>query len=338
MKNNIERSHTCPVVYLKNYASESDKYYEEIKNKGFRESTREDYEIWVYDKHQDRKFRTNLSNVAVRKKFYSQESEKLFQLFENKVAKEIEKIRGPHLSTELILIDLIPIFRFMVYQLIRTPKFQKKLLRDQEFLKSMDQETYEKSIMRLAFAKVSEDITKELINNIHEDLIFYNLLEDRYNHFTAVILRNKLYNPLLTSDSPVIYDNIEFFPTYLEELGKYTFSVMLNSQSFLYFPLSREFSVAFYNFSSDQQGGIGITDEITNFDLLNQLNSLIFRFSERFIYVKYYKDLEYVREIRKICGDNLNEEYPTLEKTHNIMEKLTEDKKKPNIRFHKGKL
>ena len=142
VKNNkiIKRPHTCPVVYLQNFSKISAKYYQKLKSfnvNSYREPNRNEFIIYAHDiLNNSEIFKTSLQNIGVRKLFYSDRVEHYLKTLESKVGKQFRKIRDMTLST---FINPYPVFRFIMSQLIRTPKFQEKIKRDQIYLKDLEE-------------------------------------------------------------------------------------------------------------------------------------------------------------------------------------------------------
>jgi hypothetical protein len=81
----------------------------------------------------------------------------------------------------------------------------------------MDQGDFQESFMRLVGVQKPVEVTQNSFNYIHEDFIMNNLLETIHKWATITLINNNTDIPLITSDSPVVYNNLEFFPTYLRE-------------------------------------------------------------------------------------------------------------------------
>jgi len=118
----VKRPHICPVVYLQNFSHLSPKYIEKsFTVKTFREPKRKEYLIYVHNKIKNSPvFETSLKNIGVRKLFYSNQIEEYLRYIESQVSIEFRKIRE---IIDVAYIKTLPIFRFIMSQLVRTPKF-----------------------------------------------------------------------------------------------------------------------------------------------------------------------------------------------------------------------
>ena len=138
----------------------------------YREAKRNDFIIFAHDKIKNSKiFNTSLQNIGIRKYFYSKRVESYLRVLESRVGKQFRKIRDMTIAT---FIDSFPIFRFLMSQLIRTPKFQEKILKDQIYMMKMDEEDFRESIMRGLLVQKPEEVTQNSLKKIHEDFIMNN--------------------------------------------------------------------------------------------------------------------------------------------------------------------
>ena len=74
-------------------------------------------------------------------------------------------------------------------QLIRTPKFQEKIRKDQIYLMEMDEEEYIESLIRLSIVQKPTEITENGLKRLHEDFIMNNTLEQIYKSIFSVIIK-----------------------------------------------------------------------------------------------------------------------------------------------------
>jgi len=325
----VKRPHTCPVVYLQNFSKISSNYYEKLKNynvKTYRKPNRNEFMIFAHDKLKNSKiFNTSLQNIGVKKDFYSRQIESYLRVLESRVGKQFRKIRDMSLST---FINPYPVFRFIMSQLIRTPKFQEKIRKDQIYLKEMDEEDFRESIMRGTLVQKPTEVTLKSLKKIHEDFIMNNLLETIYKWATITLATNKTDIPFITSDSPVIYNHLEFFPSYLTKENRIVFSIIIIPDTVtFYFPIDPRFSIMINKFSN-KKTEVTIQDEdIFDRNLIMTMNMLEYQYSERFIYLKE-KDEDLVKEIRDRCNDNFNKDYQSMEDSYKVLEE--ERKKRSN--------
>jgi len=321
----VRRTHTCPVVYLQNFATISARYYEKLKNytvKTYKKPDRNDFLICTHDKFINSKiFNRSLQNVGVRRDFYSKRVEAYLRILEHQVGKQFKKIRDMAVAS---FINPFPIFRFIMSQLIRTPKFQDKLRKDQIFLLEIDEEEFQKSIMKSLFVQKPKEVTDISLKKMHEDFIMNNMLETIYKWSTIAVITNNTDIPFITSDSPVVYNNAEFFPSYLHEEKRIEFSMIFSHHNInFYFPIDPRFSLIINNFDNKKKEPT-IINEITNdTELIMMMNMLEYQYSERFIYLRE-KDEELVRKIRNKCESELNKDYQSMEYSYSVMKEENE--------------
>jgi len=321
----VKRPHTCPVVYLQNFSKISPKYYEKLKNfniKTYREPSRNEFMIYAHDKLTNSKILyASLQNIGVRKEFYSKRVESYLKVLESRVGKQFRKIRDMSIST---FIDPFPVFRFIMSQLIRTPKFQEKIRKDQVYLMEMNEEDFRESIMRGLLVQKPTEVTSKSLKKIHEDFIMNNLLETIYKWSTIILATNNTDIPFVTSDSPVVYNNAEFFPSYLNKEKRIEFSMVFNPDTVtFYFPIDPRFSLIINNFNNEKKEPT-ITDEVIfDKDLVMTMNMLEYQYSERFIYLRERNE-DLVKEIRDKCGKVLNKDYQPMEHSYTVMKEETD--------------
>jgi hypothetical protein len=315
----MKRPHTCPVVYLQNFSRISPKYYEKLKNytvKTYRKPERNDFIIYAHNKVSNSKiFDTSLQNIGVRKNFYSKRVESYLRVLESKVGKQFRKIRDMTIAT---FINPFPVFRFIMSQLIRTPKFQKKIQKDQIFLMKMDEKEFQESIMRLLLVQKPKEVTQNSMNKIHEDFIMNNLLETIYKWSTITLATNNTDIPFITSDSPVVYNNAEFFPSYVNKVNRIEFSMIFSQNVTFYFPIDPRFAFMINRFNNQQKEPIIKDETIFDPELIMNMNMLEYQYSERFIYLRD-KNEELVKIIRTKCGNDINKDYQLMEYSYSVM-------------------
>ncbi|NVM19606.1 MAG: DUF4238 domain-containing protein [Candidatus Lokiarchaeota archaeon] len=323
----IKRSHTCPVVYLQNFAKVSDSYYQKLLNfdkNSYREPKRNEFLIYAHDKIENSAlFNTSLNNIGVKKNFYSSGVEKYLESLENNVGKQFRKIRNMALST---FINSSSIFRFIMCQLIRTPKFQEKIRKDQLFLRDMNEEDFQRSIMRGILVQKPEEVTQKSLKKIHEDFIMNNLLETIYKWSTISLVTNNTDIPFITSDCPVVYKNAEFFPSYLNREKHIAFSIIIVPDTVnFFFPIDPRYAFLINNFDNNKKEVTIRDEDIFDEELIMTMNMLEYQHSERFIYLKD-NDEELVKKIRNKCGDKLNIEYQSMEYSYKVIKEEREMK------------
>ena len=296
----------------------------------YREAKRNDFIIFAHDKIKNSKiFNTSLQNIGIRKYFYSKRVESYLRVLESRVGKQFRKIRDMTIAT---FIDSFPIFRFLMSQLIRTPKFQEKILKDQIYMMEMDEEDFRESIMRGLLVQKPEEVTQNSLKKIHEDFIMNNLLETIHKWSTITLATNNTDIPFITSDSPVVYNNAEFFPSYLNKEKRIEYSMIFNPDTVnFYFPIDPRYAFIINNFDNKKKE-VSILDEVI-FDpeLVMTMNMLEYQYSERFIYLREINE-ELVKKIRIKCGSDLNKDYQSMEYSYSVIKeereksaKLTKD-------------
>ncbi len=329
----VKRPHTCPVVYLQNFSKISPKYYEKLKNynvKTFRRPNRNEFMIFAHDKLKNSKiFNTSLQNIGVRKYIYSKRVESYLRVLESKVGKQFRKIRDMTFST---FINPYPVFRFIMSQLIRTPKFQEKIRKDQIYFKEMDEKDFRESIMRGLLVQKPTEVTPKSLEKIHEDFIMNNLLETIYKWATITLATNKTDIPFITSDSPVVYNHLEFFPSYLTKEKRINFSIIFNPDTVtFFFPIDPRFSIMINKFNNEKTEVTIQDEDIFDRKLVMTMNMLEYQYSERFIYLKE-KNEGLVKEIRDKCDNNFNKEYQFMEYSYKVIkEEIEKNRNKINL-------
>ncbi len=92
------RFHTCPVVYLQNFAHFNPSYQKKLLNftdKTYRDPNRNEYLIYAHNKIENSKiFCTSLERIGIKKRFYSEEIDKFIQRIELKAGREFHRVRG----------------------------------------------------------------------------------------------------------------------------------------------------------------------------------------------------------------------------------------------------
>ena len=315
----VKRPHTCPVVYLQNFSVISSKYYQKLKNFNvitYREPKRNEFMINAHYKITNSKtFKTSLQNIGIRKNFYSDRVESYLGKLESAVGKQFKKI---HVMTTLSYINPYPIFRFIMSQLIRTPKFQEKIRKDQIYLMEMDEEEYIESLIRLSIVQKPTEITENGLKRLHEDFIMNNTLEQIYKWSTITLLTNNTDTPFITSDSPVVYNQAEFFPSYLFKEKRVEFSMIFNPNSIFFFPIDPSFAILINRFDNQRTDALINYKEIFDKDNILDFNMLEYQYSEKFIYLREPNE-ELIKEIRAKCNNEFNKDYQSMEFSYNVM-------------------
>jgi choline kinase len=196
----------------------------------------------------------------------------------------------------------------------------------------MDKEDFRESIMRALFVQKPEEVTQNSLKKIHEDFIMNNLLETIYKWSTITLATNHTDIPFITSDSPVVYNNAEFFPSYLNKEKRIEYSMIFNPDTVnFYFPIDPRYAFIINNFDNKKKE-VSILDEVI-FDpeLVMTMNMLEYQYSERFIYLREINE-ELVKKIRIKCGSVLNKDYQSMESSYSVIKeereksaKLTKD-------------
>lgn len=323
------RTHTCPVVYLQNFATISPRYYEKFKNynsKTYQRPKRNDFLICTHDKITNSKITNkSLQNVSVRNDFYSNQVEAYLRVLEGKVGKQFKKIRDMAVAS---FINPFPIFRFIMSQLIRTPKFQDKIRKDQFFLMEMEEAEFRDSIMNNLLVQKPKEVTPISLKKIQEDFIINNLLETIYKWSTITVVTNNTNIPFITSDCPVVYNNAEFFPSYLIKEDRIEFTMLHQRDNVtFYFPIDPRFSILINKFDNKKKEPTIINETAFNLEHVMTMNMLEYQYSERFIYLRE-KNEELVKKIRNKCGNELNKDYQSMEYSYSVMKE--ENEKLPN--------
>jgi len=327
VKNNkvIKRPHTCPVVYLQNFSKISAKYYQKLKNfnvNSYREPSRNEFIIYAHDKLNNSEiFKTSLQNIGVRKFFYSDRIENYLKTLEFRVGTQFKKIRDITKST---FINPYHVFRFIMAQLIRTPKFQEKIRKDQIYLKDMEEKEFHESIMRGVLVQKPTKVTENSLKKIHEDFIRNNMLETIYKWSTITLVTNNTDTPFITSDSPVVYNHAEFFPSYLNKEDRIEFSMIFNPDAVLFFfPIDPMFAVIINKFNNKKTDATIQYEDIFDNELVITLNMLEYQYAERFIYLREPKE-DLIKELREKCGNEFNKDYQSMEFSYKVLKEENE--------------
>lgn len=328
----VKRPHTCPVVYLQNFSKISPKYYEKFKNyntKTYRKPNRNDFTIFTHNKiNNSNIFNPSLQNIGVKKNFYSNRVESYLRVLESRVGKQFKKIRE---MTRFTFINSFPVFRFIMSQLVRTPKFQEKIRKDQFYLMEMDEVEFQESIMRRIFVQKTTEVTQNSLSRIQEDFIMNNLLETIFKWSTITLVANNTEIPFITSDSPVVYNNAEFLPSYIKKENHIEFSMIFSQNVTFYFPIDPRFAFMIDRFDTQKKTPTIVPKTIFDPKLVMNMNMLEYQYSERFIYLRE-KDERLIKKIRAKCGTDYNKDYQSMEYSYSVMKeemktraKLTKD-------------
>ncbi|MFX0029717.1 MAG: DUF4238 domain-containing protein [Candidatus Hermodarchaeota archaeon] len=316
----VKRTHTCPVVYLQNFAKVSPQYYEKLKYYN-QKPKRKDFTVYVHDKIQNSKISNrSLQNIGVRKNFYSPQVEHYLKKLEAKVGSQFKKIR---MATRAVFVELLPIYRYIMSQLVRTPKFQEKLRKDQLFLMKMDDKEFQESLMKFMLVHKPIVVTNASLQKIQEDFIQYNLLEANFKRATITLITNYTDIPFITSDSPVVYNNVEFLPSYLNDQNQIHYSMIFVPETRFYIPIDPRFSLLIDRFNMEREEVAVLDEFVFDEELVMMMNMLEYQYSERFIYLKD-TDEELIKKIRRKCGIELDKEYQSLEYSYNVLKKESE--------------
>jgi hypothetical protein len=328
----VKRPHTCPVVYLQNFSRLSPNYLKCFDNsdyKTYQKPDRKDFLIYAHNKIKNEPFfETNLDNIGVRKNFYlSNKIERYLEQIETKVGVEFRKIRSMTISA---YVDPFIIFRFMMSQLLRTPKFLQKIEKDTIYLKNMSDEEYSKSLMFLYNVQKPKEITKNILLKLQKDMILNNTLEKIYKWSRITLFTNHTSIPYITSDSPVIYYGVEFFPSFLKKDGRIEFSILFDNYPLFFFPIDPHFAFFIGKFDNKQEDAI--IDYVEEFEerRVMLLNMLMYQYSEKMVMMKE-KDDGLIENIRKLCKADINREYPSLEVSYESIKKRVEESNQRSV-------
>ena len=207
----------------------------------------------------------------------------------------------------------------MMSQLVRTPKFLRKIEKDLLFLKNMPVEEFKQSIMNAYLVQRPKDVNKEILMKIHENMILYNTLENVYKWSKIVLITNHTHIPFITSDSPVIYNNINFLPSYLGSKDRIEFTILWTEYSQMIFPLDPNFAIMISDRDNKREEAIIDYEDVFDERAILMVNMLIYQYSERMVFMKN-KDRGLINVIRKTCGNDLNKEYLSLEVSYKFIE------------------
>lgn len=317
----VIRNHICPVVYLQNFAHLSENYLNKNFNfKTYRPPTRKDYLIYAHDKIKNGDiYATSLENIGVKKGIYSKKVEKYLEKIEASVSIEFKEIRR---IRDALFINPYHIFRFMMAQIVRTPKFRKKLEIDLKFLQNMSEEEFSQSIMRLYLVKKPKELIEKDLRKLHEDMILYNTFERIFKWSKMTLITNHTEIPFITSETPVVYNNIEFFPSYLSSEDRFEYSPLLSRDyAIIYMPLDPRFSITINQFDNTQSDMLIDYEDVIEEDKIMLLNSIIYMYADRLILMKE-SDLGLIRKVRDQCGSIIDKEFQTLEFSYNQLKKI----------------
>ena len=266
-------------------------------------------------------FKTSLQNTGVRKHFYTDQVEHYLKTLESKVGKEFRKIREMTIST---FINPYHVFRFIMSQLIRTPKFQEKIKKDQIYLKNMENKEFQESIMRSMLVQKPTEVTENSLKKIHEDFITNNMLETIYKWSTITLVTNNTDTPFITSDSPVVYNNAEFFPSYLNNEYGVHFSIICVPETVIFFlPIDPRFAVIINKINPEKTDATIKYEDISERKSIINFNILEYQCAERFIYLRETKE-DLIKELREKCGKEFNKDYQSMEFSYKVLKEENE--------------
>lgn len=212
----------------------------------------------------------------------------------------------------------------MMSQLIRTPKFLRKIEKDTFYLKNMSDEEYYESLMFLYGVQKPKEITKNYLLKLHQDMILNNTLEKIYKWSKITLFTNHTSIPYITSDSPVIYYGVEFFPSFLKKEGRVEFSILFDNYPLFFFPIDPQF--AFFIGKFDNKQNDAIIDYVEEFEeeRVLSLNTLMYQYSEKMVLMKE-KDDVLINKLRKRCNVDINRDYPSLKLSYESLKKSVEE-------------
>ncbi len=313
----IIRSHTCPVVYLQNFAILCPKYEKKLSNytiETYRPPKQKDYCVYVHDKKKNNKLTLrSVVNIAVKKRFYSPVIEQFETEIENKVKKEFKKFRS---AKPIGFIEIAPVYQFIVNQLVRTPKFQEKLKKDQIFLKDMDEDEFKDSFFHFANVKKPAKVSKMSLQELQAGIITSNRLSEMLHLSQCTLATNFTDSQFITSDCPVVYNYVEFIPTVLKSQNKLEPSLFIKKgQSTIMFPISTEHLIIIQNFDTKRKELLIHYEDIYDESRIMEINRIFYIFADRHIILKNNNN-DLIKKIRNECGDQIDREYQLLEQTY----------------------
>lgn len=315
-KPEVLRSHTCPIVYLQNFAHLCPKYEKKLFNytdDTYKPPKQKDFCVYVHDKLANSRIELrSVISIGVKKKFYSDEIEQFVTDIENKVGREFKEIRK---STPITFFDTLPIYQFIMNQLVRTPKFQEKLRKDQIFLKEMDNKKFNESIFRLLSVKKPIKISKKSLQNLQSSMMTSNRLAEMFMWSKLTLVTNYTEIPFITSDCPVSYNYVDFVPSVLLSENKLEPSLLINKNTIFMFPLSPHHLIMIQDFDNKRKQPLLHYEVILDEKKIIILNEIVYKFAERFIILKDINE-ELIQTIRSECGNEINKEYQLLEQTY----------------------
>lgn len=320
--------HTCPVTYLQNFAHLNPSFQKKLINftdKTYRDPKRNEYQIYAYNKIEKSKtFCSSINKIPIKKRFYSEEIDKFIQRIERKAGRAFHRIRS------LIYINsfnIHPIYDFIMTQLVRTPKFQNKIKRDLEFRLNMDDEEYKMSLSNLALVRKPQKLTNELVRTVQESIIKSNRLLDLFKWSKITMVHNFTKMPFITSDSPVLYNQLDFLPSEIPKLNRIEPSLIFNKNALIAFPLSPNFFIIIKDFDKNRKRPLIHYENINSENQVLTINTLIYKFSERFVFMKE-RDDNLIKLIQNNCKGEFDIEYLTHEIVHRDMEEEVRERLK----------
>jgi len=195
----------------------------------------------------------------------------------------------------------------------------------------MPDKEYNESLMRLYFVHKPKQVTKKYLKRIHEQMIKNNTLEKIFNWSQLTLATNRTNIPFITSESPVVYNNAEFLNSYLIKQDRIEPTLIFNKNTVFYFPIDPYFAILIYNFNYQRKEPLIHYEDLFDNNKIMIFNMLIYQYSEKLILMKN-KDDKLIKDIRKICGSNIDKSYQSLEFSYTSMKRWIEnpERKKTN--------
>lgn len=304
----VERPHVCPVVYLRNFAHISSRFFGLKRN----HPKRSDYHVYMHDKIVNTNLKSiSVDNLGVRRKFYTDLAEERLQEIEGSVGVEFRKIRNdiytnPNYFSNVGVINVKPIYDFVVTQMIRTPKFRKELMLDGNTFKNLSQKDYDNSLWGLTGAIKPTEINIKWLMEIQEGLIRSNRLFEMFNWSKLILVNNQTKTDFITCDHPAAHKGFRFVPTYVNKTKRLEpFLLLRRGISKIIFPINRSIAILIHNFDNNRKSPLIKVEFIRDRNSIMRLNELFYLNAERQIYTET-KNNNLISEIRDRLKGQIN--------------------------------
>ena len=279
---------------------------------------RSDYFVYAHAKKNQGSINPySVNDICVRKGFYSRGVEKTLNKIENRVQWELNKFR--HVKGGGFDIDISKIFNFLTFQVIRTPKFRKKLKRDLLFFKGLPDDEFQQQY-GIFLVKKPEDVTDETVKDVHEGMITNNLLNGTkiYESARISVVSNLTGIPFMTSDAPAVYSNIHFLPANLN--GNIHPLLIISKPGLLFMPLSPNHAVTI-NIDVHEREKMEATSEIiSDPNFVMKSNMITYQCADRFV-IMNNNDKTQIDRVKSTCNGTYDIEYKCISEFHEAMKK-----------------